>query len=160
MQYLGDPRPQFVAWLAKAVNNLAEMRFVNSEHFCHSVLTKPAGVDPQLQIRIDITMNCHWKMTQSFVFALVPNARQNGTSSGSCANTVPKLLNHVSPTFCCTWRQDNRILPTYLLPLFPKSRKGTESCSCASLLLKSPTERTLRLSRRQCTKSGHHASIC
>lgn len=59
MQDLCNPRPQVIAGFTEAIYDLAEVSFVNSEHLGHSVLTKTGGINPQLQIRIDVTLNCH-----------------------------------------------------------------------------------------------------
>jgi hypothetical protein len=80
------------------------MRFVNSEHFCHPVLTKPAGIDPKFQIRIDVTMNCHCNLTQlSFwhgrrtlvkaasLAELKPSNQGAKTSRLSCVNILLHL---------------------------------------------------------------------
>lgn len=59
MQYFCNLRSQVIAGFTKAIDNLAEVRFVNAQDLRHSVLAQAAGVDPQLQVWIDVTMNWH-----------------------------------------------------------------------------------------------------
>jgi hypothetical protein len=48
-----------IAGFAKAIDDFAQVRFVDSENLRHSVLAEAARVDFQLQIRINVTLNCH-----------------------------------------------------------------------------------------------------
>lgn len=48
MQYLCNPGSQLIARFPESIDDLAEVSFVDSEHLCHSVLTKATGVDSQL----------------------------------------------------------------------------------------------------------------
>ena len=59
LQYFGDLRFELLTGLTKTVDYLAEMCLINSQHLCHSVLAQATGVDPQLQVWIDVTMNWH-----------------------------------------------------------------------------------------------------
>ena len=59
MQNLCNLRSQAIAGFTEAVDDLTEVRLVNSQDLRHSVLAQAAGVDPQLQVWIDVTMNWH-----------------------------------------------------------------------------------------------------
>lgn len=59
MQNLGDPLTQIFTWLAKAIDDLAQMGFINTQHFSHPVLAKAACINSQLQIWVNIAMNGH-----------------------------------------------------------------------------------------------------
>ena len=60
MKNLCNLGPQIIVGFTEAIDDLAQVRFVNAKHFGHSVLAEAAGIDSQLQIRINVTMNCHY----------------------------------------------------------------------------------------------------
>lgn len=55
------------AWLAESVDDPAQMGFIDAEHSRQAILPNPSGVNSQLQIRIDLsidaqcpTLQCVW----------------------------------------------------------------------------------------------------
>jgi hypothetical protein len=92
VQYFCNLRPQLIAGFTEAIDDLAQMRFVNSQHLRHSVLTKAAGIDPQLQIRVDVALNWHCILPNVY-FALA-TAYSTATLAAShlsnlCAKAFP-----------------------------------------------------------------------
>ena len=63
VQYFCNLRSQVITGLTEAIDDLAEVCFVNSQDLRHAILAKATRVDFQFQIRIDIALNCHL-MTQ------------------------------------------------------------------------------------------------
>lgn len=59
MQNFRQRFPDVSARFAVTVDDSAEVGFVNTQHLRQPVLTHPDGVDSQLQVWIDISINCH-----------------------------------------------------------------------------------------------------
>jgi hypothetical protein len=81
--------------------------FIYAQHLCHSVLAKAAGIDPQLQIRIDITLNWHCIVTQSMFCIGTRRLVLEPLLSLSSAIAVPKRSPASMATFCCTSAHDH-----------------------------------------------------
>jgi hypothetical protein len=59
MEDFCDLRAQIWIRLAKSVNNLAQMGFVDSDHLGKAVLPDAARIHAQLQIWVDVTIDWH-----------------------------------------------------------------------------------------------------
>ena len=47
------------SWLAESIHDSAQGRFVNAQHSCQAVLPDARGVHPQLQVRINVSIQGH-----------------------------------------------------------------------------------------------------
>ena len=137
MQYFRNLRSQVIAGLTEAIDDFAEVCFVDPQDFRHSVLAETAGVDPQLQIWIEITMNWHcW-------YPLLLSIRQS-----LCQSPQSSVFQH----FVALRGRESLLKPSDLSSMFPKRRKVSEKligfCAWGPDVQKSNPKRTYERSRK------------
>ena len=59
LQYLGQVNADVAGRLPEAIHNAAQGCFMNAKHACQTVLPDAGGVHPQLQIRVDVSIQGH-----------------------------------------------------------------------------------------------------
>lgn len=127
VQDLRNLRSQVIAGLAKAINDFAEVCFIYAQHLRHSVLAQAAGVDPQLKIRINITLNWHCMVTQSMFCIGTRQEVLEPLLSLRDAIPVPNGVSACMATFCCTLPCGHSRAVSHFLVMFPKIRKGSRN---------------------------------
>jgi len=59
LQNFREMNANIAGWFAKSVHDPAQGRFVNAKHSCQAVLPDARGVHPKLQVRVNVSVQCH-----------------------------------------------------------------------------------------------------
>lgn len=59
LQDFGEMHANVAGGLAKAVHDSAQRGFVNPQHSCQAILPDARGVHPQLEVRINVSIQSH-----------------------------------------------------------------------------------------------------
>jgi hypothetical protein len=61
-----DRLSEISTWLTKPIDDLAQIGLVDANHFGQTILAYTGGVDPQLEVRINVSIYGHGVCTDNF----------------------------------------------------------------------------------------------
>ena len=73
-----DRLSEIPTWLAKPIDDLAQISLVNTNHFGQSILAYAGGVNPQLEIRVNVSIQWHGLVPVTFQKRLIAQKWQGG----------------------------------------------------------------------------------
>ena len=99
--------PNIACWLTKAIHNPAEGCLVDAQHSCQTVLPDACGVHPQLQVRINVSIQGHGFALVFYRFA------------ASCGDQNKLLLRHC---FAISVPNAKRLICQHIVAMRPSGK--------------------------------------